>query len=114
MTSELANQRCAPCHGGTPPVAPAEAEQLLTQLAGWQIADGKKLVKTYRFADFVAAVNFVNVVTPVIEQEGHHPVLTVRWGRVRVAFWTHAIDALSENDFVMAAKFDRLYEGTSQ
>jgi 4a-hydroxytetrahydrobiopterin dehydratase len=108
MTS-LADRRCVPCLGGTPPLSPAEIRPLLRLVQGWQVEDGKKLLKSYRFENFVQAVDFVNAVTAVAEHEGHHPDLYVRWGEVRVYLWTHKIDGLTESDFVMAAKIDRVH-----
>ena len=106
--SELAQKRCVPCEGGTPPLTSEQAEPLLKQLDGWEIVEGKKLAKSYRFGNFVKAVDFVNKITPVAEAEGHHPDLVVRWGEVGVELWTHAIGGLSENDFIMAAKIDQV------
>jgi 4a-hydroxytetrahydrobiopterin dehydratase len=91
---------------------PAErAASLLVELKDWKIEQSgghEELVKAYRFPDFVQAVEFVNRITPVAEAEGHHPDLLVTWGRVRVQLWTHAARGLTENDFVLAAKIDRL------
>ena len=106
--SELAQRHCVPCEGGTPPMARAQFEPLLKQLDGWQVVEDKKLSKSFRFGNFVEAVDFVNKITPVAEAEGHHPDLFVRWGAVRVELWTHAVGGLSENDFIMAAKIDEL------
>jgi 4a-hydroxytetrahydrobiopterin dehydratase len=109
MASDLADRRCVPCQGGTPPLTPEQYAPLIAQLTGWQVEDHKKLVKAYRFKNFVQAVDFVNAITRVAEEEGHHPDLYVRWGEVRVYLWTHKIDGLSESDFIMAAKIDRVY-----
>ena len=68
----------------------------------------QELAKTFKFPDFVQAVGFVDQITPVAEAEGHHPDLEVSWGRVRVRLWTHTARGLTENDFVLAAKIDRL------
>ncbi len=106
---ELADRKCVPCQGGTPPMTRREFEPLLTQLEGWEVPEDKKLVKTFRFKNFVEAVDFVNRITQVAEEEGHHPDLYVAWGKVTVYLWTHKIDGLSESDFIMAAKIDRLY-----
>jgi 4a-hydroxytetrahydrobiopterin dehydratase len=108
MTASLADRTCVPCKGGTPPLTAEERAPFLAQLSGWAIEDNKKLVKAYKFRNFVQAVAFVNRLTPVAEEQGHHPDLYVRWGEVRVYLWTHAIDGLTESDFVMAAKIDRL------
>lgn len=108
-TSSLADKKCVPCLGGTPPLTPAEIAPLLSQVEGWTVEANKKLQKSFRFKNFVQAVEFVNALTQVAEQEGHHPDLYVRWGEVRVYLWTHKIDGLTESDFVMAAKIDRVY-----
>lgn len=108
-TSNLADRKCVPCLGGMPPLTAEEIAPLLGQLDGWQVEDNKKLIKAFRFKNFVEAVDFVNAIAPVAEAEGHHPDLYVRWGQVRVYLWTHKIDGLTESDFVMAAKIDRAY-----
>jgi len=113
-TSPLADQKCIPCRGGTPPLTGAEIAPLLAQLDGWTVEAGKKLSKSFRFKNFVQAVDFVNAVTRVAEAEQHHPDLYVRWGEVRVYLWTHKIDGLTESDFVMAAKIDRAYAARPQ
>jgi len=87
---------------------------LLSQLDSWQVEQNKKLSKPFRFKNFVQAVEFVNALTQVAEAENHHPDLYVRWGEVRVYLWTHKIDGLTESDFVMAAKIDRVYANRSQ
>lgn len=107
---DLAAQRCVPCRGGVPPLAGADLEALLARLGpnGWQAVAGHHLEKSFRFPDFVAALGFVNRVGELAEEQGHHPDLHLAWGRVRVEIWTHAIDGLTESDFVLAAKIDRL------
>lgn len=110
----LAERRCVPCEGDVPPLTADAIAPLLAQLEGWRIEDGgdhEQLVKTFRFPDFVQAVEFVNRITPVAEAEGHHPDLLVAWGRVRVQLWTHAAGGLTENDFILAAKVDRVEAG---
>jgi 4a-hydroxytetrahydrobiopterin dehydratase len=111
MATALADMKCVPCRGGTPPLTRDEYTPLLRELDGWQVEDDKKLIKPFKFKNFVEAVNFVNAVTPVAEEEGHHPDLYVRWGEVRVYLWTHKIDGLTQSDFYMAAKIDRAYAG---
>lgn len=109
MPDELVEKTCVPCHGGMPPLTEGEVRRLLRQLAGgWQDVDGKEIAKDYAFKNFVQAVDFVNAITPIAEQEGHHPDLEVGWGRVRVRLRTHAIEGLTENDFILAAKIDQL------
>jgi 4a-hydroxytetrahydrobiopterin dehydratase len=109
MTTPLADMKCVACRVGTPPITPEEYAPLLEQLEGWTVEDGKRLVKPYRFKNFVGAVDFVNAITPIAEAEGHHPDLYVKWGEVRAYVWTHKIDNLTESDFVLAAKLDRAY-----
>jgi 4a-hydroxytetrahydrobiopterin dehydratase len=109
MVGDLADKSCVPCLGGTPPLAAEEIAPLLGQLDGWQVEAGTKLSESFRFKNFVQAVDFVNAVAAVAEAERHHPDLYVRWGEVRVSLWTHKIDGLTESDFVLAAKLDRVY-----
>ena len=113
MTTSLADRACVPCKGGTPPLTLEEIKPLLSQLEGWRVEGSKKLVKSFRFKNWVQAIDFVNRISPVAEQEGHHPDLYVRWGEVTVYLWTHKIDGLTESDFFMAAKIDRLVQAAT-
>ncbi len=107
MPSPLANRSCVPCRGDTPPLPPAQRDRLLAELGGgWTVRDGHHLYKEYRFRDFMTALGFVNRVAGVAETEGHHPDVELTWGRVAIKIWTHAIDGLTESDFVLAAKAD--------
>ncbi len=106
---ELAARNCVPCKGGTPPLADDDRHALLDQLGGgWQVIEGHHLEKEFRFEDFREALAFTNRVGELAEQQGHHPDLHLAWGRVRVVIWTHAIDGLTESDFVFAAKTEEL------
>ncbi len=107
----LAAERCTACHAGAPRVEDAEARALLEELPGWTIEvvdDVPRLARAYRFADFAAALAFAVRIGAEAEAEGHHPELKVEWGRLTVGWWTHAIGGLHRNDFVMAARCDRL------
>ncbi len=110
--SDLANQKCVPCKGGVPPLDEDAAGALLARLGadgnGWRVAGGHHLEKEYAFPDFVTALAFVNRVGAVAEEEGHHPDIFLTWGKVRITLWTHSIDGLTESDFVLAAKADRV------
>jgi len=86
-----------------------EARSLLQQVSGWQIR-GNKLEKTFKFADFVSAMSFLNRVAEVAEAEGHHPDFCVHYSKVEMTLWTHAAGGLTENDFILAAKIDGLLE----
>ena len=109
MPDNLCELSCTPCRGGVPPLTLAEAEAFLARTPGWSLFEaGRRLVRHYPFADFQSALDFVNRVGALAEREGHHPEMTVAWGSVTVAWWTHKIDGLHENDFIMAAKTDAL------
>ena len=106
--SELASKRCEPCEKGTPALQGEELQRMLGEVPGWNVVDGKRIEKEYRFPDFRSALEFVNRLGEVAEEEGHHPDVYLTWGKVRVALSTHSIGGLSANDFILAAKADRL------
>lgn len=109
MSKSLAEKECVPCEGGVPPLEGEELERLRRELdADWQVVDDHHLEKEFRFDDFAGALAFVNRVGELAEAEGHHPDVYLTWGKVRLRIWTHAIDGLSENDFVLAAKIEEL------
>jgi 4a-hydroxytetrahydrobiopterin dehydratase len=103
----LLARACAPCTGDTPRVSERREHEWLRQLPGWRVTAGK-LTKTFRRGDFRDAMRFVNSVAELAEREAHHPDFCVSYARVEFSLSTHAIDALSENDFVLAAKIDAL------
>lgn len=105
----LAERKCVPCEGGIPPLTKAEAEKLMPELDGWMLIDDANLLaKSFRFKDFVETMQFVNKVAAIAEEEGHHPDMTVSYGSATIELMTHAIGGLSENDFIVAAKIDKL------
>ena len=104
----LADQSCVPCRGGVPPLKGESLRPLQAQLPGWNVVQEHHLSRTFAFPDFVSALAFVNRVGELAEQQGHHPDLYLAWGKVRVEIWTHKIDGLTESDFVLAAKIDKL------
>jgi 4a-hydroxytetrahydrobiopterin dehydratase len=107
---ELARKKCAPCEGGVPPVSAEEAKALLGQLEGWEFSDdAKRIRRRWTAKNFMAAIDFFNKVAALAEEEGHHPDLHLEGYRnVTVELWTHAIGGLAENDFILAAKIDRI------
>src|ERR1051326_6771773 len=107
---ELSKKKCVPCEGGVPKYTQAEAQEQLKKLSGWQLtADGQRIRKEWNAKDFMAAIDFFNSIAKVAEAEDHHPDLHLQsYRRVTVELWTHAIGGLSENDFILAAKIDRL------
>ena len=112
-TSDLATRHCAPCEGGTKPMAPTAAEAYLAQVPGWHLVPGEplKIARRVRLKDFAQAMAFVDRVAELAEAEGHHPDFCVSWNRVSLELLTHAIGGLSENDFIMAAKINQSIGG---
>ena len=108
--TDLSDKRCLPCEGGTSPLPAEQANALLQQLNdGWALSeDGRELRNDFRFKGFYKTMAFVNAVAWIANQENHHPDLEVGYNHCLVRFMTHAIDGLSENDFICAAKVDRL------
>ena len=108
----LADQQCVPCRGGVPPLEPARVQDLLGQLdRGWGLNADGHIERLYEFRNFAEALDFVNKVGTIAEQEGHHPDLYLAWGRCKVEIWTHKIKGLTESDFYLAAKADRVFAG---
>ncbi len=105
---DLASRSCVPCHGGVPPLGTAEIAKLMGELEGWEVVGEHHLKKTYTFPNFQRALALVNRIGEVAEAEGHHPDLCFGWGRVEVTIYTHAIDGLTDSDFILAAKIDRI------
>ena len=106
---ELAQKKCVPCEGGMPPMTKEEAREYLAQVIGWQLPDdAKSISKTFKWKDFKEAMAFVNQIAQIAEAEGHHPDIHISWNKVKLELKTHAIRGLSENDFILAAKIDRL------
>jgi len=121
-SNPLTARRCVPCEGGTPPLADPATKELLAQLTGWSLrksssGDGAgagaksshpELTKRYTFDDFLAAMAFVDRMAALAEEEGHHPDFSVHYNQVDVTLWTHAVNGLSENDFILASKLDAI------
>lgn len=107
--SELSAGRCKPCEGGIDPLTPAEVETLLKHLSGWTV-EGGAIARTYSFKNHYQTLAFVNAAAWISHREDHHPDMTVGFNTCRVAYITHAINGLSQNDFICAAKLDKLFE----
>ena len=106
--TELAEKQCVPCQGGVPPLRPERVAELLSLLDGWTAARNHHLKKICSFPDFVQALGFVNRIGAIAEEQGHHPDIYLTWGKVRIEIWTHKVDGLTESDFILAAKIDRV------
>jgi 4a-hydroxytetrahydrobiopterin dehydratase len=105
----LGEKKCRPCEGGVAPLDAKEIKELKRQIRNdWEIPGNKKLTREYLFVNYRHTMDFVNKVSELAEEEGHHPVMHVYYGRVVIEIWTHAIDGLSENDFILAYKIDKI------
>lgn len=112
MASKLAQKKCEPCDADTPPLQGTELDRYRGELSDrWSVENEHHLVGKFAFEDFIGALDFTNAVGRLAEEEGHHPEICLTWGRATVKIWTHAIDGLSENDFILAAKIDARQEG---
>lgn len=107
-TNELLQKKCVPCEGGIPPLTEDEVKNQMKALhPNWKHIENK-IERLVSFINFRLAMDFANKVMEIAESEGHHPVLIVEYGKCTVQLWTHAIDGLTENDFILAAKIDQL------
>jgi len=107
--SALAEKDCIPCKGGVPPLKGQELARVASELdSGWRVVNEHHLEKEYKFKNFREALDFTNKVGELAESQGHHPDIYLAWGQVKLTIWTHKIDGLTESDFVMAAKADKL------
>ncbi|MCB1214927.1 MAG: 4a-hydroxytetrahydrobiopterin dehydratase [Deltaproteobacteria bacterium] len=104
---KLTQKKCKPCEGNVPKLKREEAKKLLKEIPTWELR-GEKIFKAYRFKNFLDSIAFVNRMADLAEDEGHHPNFAVNFKEVDVTIWTHAINGLSENDFILAAKLDEI------
>jgi 4a-hydroxytetrahydrobiopterin dehydratase len=107
--TDLASGKCKPCEGGVAPLKEQEIRNLLQQVPGWEHANGR-IAKSYSFKNYYQTMAFVNAAAWISHREDHHPDIAVGYNQCRVEYWTHAIKGLSENDFICAAKLDRLFD----
>ena len=109
MATELAGKTCTPCRGGVPPLAREQAQRYLAEAPGWTLGeDATRIERRFRFKNFAEAQAFAVRIGEIAEAEGHHPDICYGWGYCRVELQTHKIKGLHENDFIMAAKINRL------
>jgi 4a-hydroxytetrahydrobiopterin dehydratase len=107
---QLADKKCVPCKGGVPPIKGRELQGLLKVVPQWKAVNEHHLTREFTFPDFQQALDFVNRVGALAEEQGHHPDILLAWGKAEITLWTHKIDGLTESDFIMAAKIDRIYK----
>lgn len=109
MAKSLISKTCVPCQGGIAPLSLTEAKGLINDLPDWDLkGSAHHLYREFKFNDFAAALSFANKVGNLAEKENHHPDIKIGWGYVVVEIFTHKIDGLHENDFILAAKVDQL------
>ncbi|MFN2453196.1 MAG: 4a-hydroxytetrahydrobiopterin dehydratase [Pyrinomonadaceae bacterium] len=111
--TDLKERNCVPCRGGVPPLKGVEIKEFAGQLKSWDVIEEHHLRKIYAFENFRDALEFVNRVGALAEEQGHHPDICFGWGRAEVTIWTHKIDGLTESDFILAAKIDDLKHNES-
>lgn len=112
MTNLLTIQQCVPCRGDAPPLTKLETNEFMPEIPEWEVieVDGVlRLIRKFKFKNFKEALLFANKVGELAEEEGHHPSLVIEWGSVIVSWWTHKINGLHNNDFIMAAKTNEIY-----
>ena len=115
MSEILADKTCTPCRGGIPPLTPDEAAALHGQAPDWALLDdAKRIERSYKFRNFAQALDFVRQAGDLAEAQGHHPDISFGWGYATVSLRTKKIKGLHENDFIMAAKFDRIALGVER
>ena len=111
--SDLHKKKCVPCEGGVKSFDYSEAHKYLKKVDGWNIRENEKknyyLEKEFKFKNFLDSQNFVNKVGIISEEEGHHPDINFGWGYAKISIFTHAINGLSENDFILASKIDQIF-----
>jgi 4a-hydroxytetrahydrobiopterin dehydratase len=104
----LADKTCVPCRGNVPPLKGDALNALKEQLPDWEVVDEHHLHKLFKFPDFQKALDFVNHAGAIAEEQGHHPDILLAWGKAEVTIFTHKINGLTESDFVLAAKINRV------
>ena len=117
VVSGLQQMKCEPCRVGTSTVSEEEKAAFAREVPEWEIVEiggVSRLRRTFHFPDFRSALEFTNRVGTIAEEQGHHPSILIGWGRVNVSWWTHKIGGLHRNDFIMAARTDRLIIGSGE
>ena len=106
---DLSKKKCKPCEGGKAPLNKKEIAEYLKNIRDdWKVSKDNKISKEYSFVNYKHTMDFVNKVANLAEEEGHHPVIHVYYGKVMIELWTFTINGLSENDFILASKIDKI------
>jgi len=106
--NDLTNKKCVPCQGGVPSLTEVKINNYLRKVKEWSVIDNHHLEKSFTFIDFKSSLSFVNKVGELAEQENHHPDICFTWGKVVITIWTHKINGIHENDFILASKIDKI------
>ncbi len=105
------NKKCVPCQGGIPPLNNHQINSLLTELCSqWRVDKDKELIKSFKFQEYLNAIKFVNLVVSLSEEQGHHPYIHINYKEIKIILFTHKIEGLHENDFLMAIKIDEIFK----
>jgi 4a-hydroxytetrahydrobiopterin dehydratase len=106
---DLSKKKCIPCEGGIPPLGEKDIADYRTFISkDWKVSDNRKISREFFFVSYRHTMDFINKIADLAEAEGHHPVMHIFFGSALIELWTHSINGLSENDFILAAKIDRL------
>lgn len=111
--NKLSQLKCVACRGGDPSLTDSEIEDLMPQVPQWQLVEQDTILRLHRvfkFKNYAQSLEFTNKIAAIAEEEDHHPLIVLEWGKVTVQWWTHVVKGLHKNDFVMAAKTDELYQ----
>ena len=107
----LSEKTCVPCRGGVPPLTAEEIRPLAAQVENWNVVNDHHVEREFKFPDFKTALAFVDKVGAIAEEQGHHPDIYLAWGKAGIKIWTHKINGLTESDFILAAKIDKISRG---
>ena len=111
--NDLLNKKCVPCEGDVPGLDLSEIHKYQKKVDGWDVKNNKQeiffLEKIFKFKNFIDSQDFINKVGKISEKENHHPDISFGWGYAKIVITTHAIEGLSENDFILAAKIDQIF-----
>ena len=107
----LSEKTCVPCRGGVPPLTAGEIRPLAAQVENWNVVNDHHVEREFKFPDFKTALAFVDKVGAIAEEQGHHPDIYLAWGKAQIKIWTHKINGLTESDFILAAKIDKISRG---
>jgi len=111
--SELSQLKCVACRGGDPSLTDSEIAEMMPHVPQWQLVTQDNILRlqcVFKFKNYAQALEFTNNVGAIAEEEDHHPLIVLEWGRVTVQWWTHVVKGLHKNDFIMAAKTDEIYK----